>query len=342
MRINFSERLIWKAVIPVSAVAAATAVFFVLFGFTSLEGHRVVFSFYPVAFFGRLNRGSPAGFDWDNAEDLHPGIRHVRIVSSGAVINAIRIDTEFSNLEFYSTPRCDAWGESTQWTDSAGKSFSFIKETRAQRTRDFLIESRNHGKNMVVAVNAGAGWTPFNSGNLPFSSPSAECVRAGGVIISEGELVSEGEGPSFIVNRNGAVYLDDISSDTDISDIKTAVSGLSWCLADGEPMHTGGRNDPRTGIGVSQDRRYVYFIVVDGRRFLSGGVTQKELGALLQRCGGHTGINMDGGGSTTMAIWNNSSGKAELLNTPSDGWFMLAREREVSNNLGVYDTGGME
>ncbi len=334
-----------KAAASVFAVTAAASAFFILFAFSSSEGYRVVASFYPSAFFVKLSGGAPDSVDWDRAGELHPGIKHVKFASSGAIINAIRIDTKFSNLKFYSTQRCDSWGESAQCTDSAGKLFSFIKETRAQRTRDFLIGSRSLGKNMVFAVNAGAGWTPFDSGKLPFSSPSAECVRAGGLIISGAVLVSEGEGPSFIVRKNGAVYLDYISLDTDISDIQTAVSGFSWCLVDGEPVHMPDgliRNSPRTGIGISRDGRYVYLAAVDGRRFLSRGITVRELGALLARCGARTGINMDGGGSTTMVRWNPSAGKAELLNTPSDGWFMLAREREVSNNLGVYDIGGME
>ncbi len=327
-----------KAAAFLFAAAAATAVFFVLFAFSYPGEYRIVASFYPSAFYGKFSVG-PQSVDWDRAKELHPGIKHIRFALSGTIINVIRIDTEFSNLKFYSTQRCDSWGESARWTDSAGKPVSFTEETRAERTRDFLIRSRGLGKNMIAAVNAGAGWTPFDSGKLPFSSPSSECVKAGGLIISEGVLVSEGEGPSFVVKNNGAVYLDYISSDEDVSDIQTAVSGLSWCLVEGEPRHmpdVPDRNDPRTGIGISRDGRYVYFAAVDGRRFLSSGVTIRELGVLLARCGARTGINMDGGGSTTIIRWNFSAGKAELLNNPSDGWFMLAREREVSNNLGVY------
>jgi hypothetical protein len=124
-----------------------------------------------------------------------------------------------------------------------------------------------------------------------------------------------------------------------VADTRAAVSGLGsrFVLASGIPTTTEEppiANDtelhPRTGIGLSQDGRYVYLLTIDGRQISSAGATTTELGAYLQFFGARNGINMDGGGSTTMAWRNPSNSQVELLNSPSSS------ERYVANNLGVY------
>ena len=60
-------------------------------------------------------------------------------------------------------------------------------------------------------------------------------------------------------------------------------------------------------------------MTIDGRQLASDGATTSEVGAWLKHFGAHTGINMDGGGSTTMAWWNpdgSGTNKSELLNFP--------------------------
>lgn len=56
---------------------------------------------------------------------------------------------------------------------------------------------------------------------------------------------------------------------------------------------------PRTGIGYSQDGTKVIMMVVDGRG-VSKGVTTGMLGDLLIYAGAYEGVNLDGGGSSTL------------------------------------------
>ncbi len=79
---------------------------------------------------------------------------------------------------------------------------------------------------------------------------------------------------------------------------------------------------PRTAFGIDRQGRYI-ILVVDGRQpFYSVGLTLTELAATMQRLGAVDALNLDGGGSTAMAI------RSHVVNRPSDGY-----ERPVSNAL---------
>lgn len=83
--------------------------------------------------------------------------------------------------------------------------------------------------------------------------------------------------------------------------------------------------NPRTAVGLSQDRKTVYLVVVDGRSTASVGMTCTELATLMKGLGADQAINLDGGGSTTMYLRGTG-----IVNKPSDG-----SERIVANHLAV-------
>jgi exopolysaccharide biosynthesis protein len=79
---------------------------------------------------------------------------------------------------------------------------------------------------------------------------------------------------------------------------------------------------PRTAFGLDKYGRYI-ICVVDGRQpFRSVGLTLTEMAATMQKLGAVNALNLDGGGSTSMAVKN------RVINSPSDGY-----ERSVSNAL---------
>jgi exopolysaccharide biosynthesis protein len=93
--------------------------------------------------------------------------------------------------------------------------------------------------------------------------------------------------------------------------------------------------DPRTAIGINRNGRYLYLVVVDGRQPLySEGATLVEIAELLMDQGAYAGMNMDGGGSSTM-VFEGEDGKPVILNSPIDS-LIPGRERPVGNHLGVY------
>jgi hypothetical protein len=81
---------------------------------------------------------------------------------------------------------------------------------------------------------------------------------------------------------------------------------------------------PRTAFGVDAQGRYI-ILVADGRKpFYSTGLTLTELAATMQKLGAVNAMNLDGGGSTALAV------RGKLVNRPSDGV-----ERGVANALMV-------
>ena len=80
---------------------------------------------------------------------------------------------------------------------------------------------------------------------------------------------------------------------------------------------------PRTGVGFSRDSSTLYLITVDGRSESSSGMSLAEFAALMQSLGVTQGLNLDGGGSTTLVI------RGQVVNHPSDS----TRERAVGNAL---------
>ncbi len=72
---------------------------------------------------------------------------------------------------------------------------------------------------------------------------------------------------------------------------------------------------PRTAVGVSADGRTLYLLVIDGRQpDFSAGATLAELAGLLTSEGAAAVYNLDGGGSTAMALDG-----IGVVNRPSDG-----------------------
>lgn len=76
---------------------------------------------------------------------------------------------------------------------------------------------------------------------------------------------------------------------------------------------------PRTAIGVKRDGT-VFFVTVDGRNMMTykDGVTGYEMAEIMAYFEAYQAVNLDGGGSTTMALLN-ELGEYDIVNTPSDG-----------------------
>jgi len=69
---------------------------------------------------------------------------------------------------------------------------------------------------------------------------------------------------------------------------------------------------PRTGIGFSKDSTTLYLFTIDGRQESSSGVSLKQFADIMIKEGVYQGLNLDGGGSTTMVI------NDKVVNKPSD------------------------
>ncbi len=126
--------------------------------------------------------------------------------------------------------------------------------------------------------------------------------------------------------------------------VETKTTGFDWAKVDGAvgggPMLVEGgetaiddegfaeiafvvARHPRTAVGRTAEGD-VWLVAVDGRSPFSVGASLREMAAIMRRLGCVQAMNLDGGGSTTMAAMGLT------LNRPSDG-----RERPVANMLTV-------
>lgn len=86
---------------------------------------------------------------------------------------------------------------------------------------------------------------------------------------------------------------------------------------------------PRTAIAIDRSGTRVYFVTVDGRQSgYSTGMSLTEFANHLVSLGVDRALNLDGGGSTAMAVRYPGKSKISLVNRPSDG-----RERGVPSVL---------
>ena len=93
---------------------------------------------------------------------------------------------------------------------------------------------------------------------------------------------------------------------------------------------------PRTAVGLSRLGTRLLLVTVDGRQpGYSVGMTLPELAQLMLNLGSTAALNLDGGGSTTMAV-SAGRGETRILNRPSD----TSGERPVSNALAVVHSCG--
>ena len=305
---------------------------------------RFVWTGIVLLMFALCAQAKDGTYDWTKGRELSDGIAyaHAELVLDHAVglqcpyykgfspekprklrLHVMRIDTRNPTLHLAATGRAEGWGR--PMPDHQDEKYDeYTIRTKRETTAQFIRRSRAASRDMLVAVNA-QPWRPFNS---HVHTPYADHL---GLTVSGGVLVSPADGhPSLVIDKQGRPDMMKTDSETDLSGIELAVSGFSFCLVKGEPTPPDKTLHPRTGYGLCKEKRFLFLLVIDGRHDASQGATVREVGAWLLHYGAHTGINMDGGGSTTMARWNPRERRVAILNSPSGG------QRKVGSNLGVF------
>lgn len=138
----------------------------------------------------------------------------------------------------------------------------------------------------------------------------------------------------------------------------TALAGSAQILTDGritipeyrDAAHPGGALTPgpdgrftneaswydlvtgRTIVGLSRDRRTLTLVAIDGRAGQEGSTLREAAALLIRDYGVWDALNLDGGGSTTMAWRDPATGEARLLNRSSDSEL----GRRVATSLLVF------
>lgn len=183
-----------------------------------------------------------------------------------------------------------------------------------------------------VAINgdlfAAAGYIPDGlamGDGAPWASTSDDDVsavfrfgkvasRTDGLIIVPESVVAFADLPSFTTGALGGRPML-VRAGQAVTSFDCADGGAIACL-----------RAPRTALGLSDDNRTLWLVVVDGWQQGSTGMTAAELAGFLRDRGVRDAIGLDGGGASTLVI----AGEGGVVNEPSDGV-----ERPVANHLGI-------
>ena len=120
--------------------------------------------------------------------------------------------------------------------------------------------------------------------------------------------------------------------------VREAIGGREFIVRDGETYISprpalADQLHPRTALGISAAGDLV-MATVDGRESgYSTGADLEELAELMLSRGVVQALNMDGGGSTTMAVRLPGDPEVSVVNRPSDGC-----ERALANSLLVFSS----
>ena len=151
----------------------------------------------------------------------------------------------------------------------------------------------------------------------------------------------DSENTVFAIKKDGtAIIMDKTAYGSMKSVIREAVGGRRRLISNGNIYGSDNSEyEPRTAVGVSEDKRTVYLLVIDGRNeSWSFGATYHDAAKILLAAGAYNAINLDGGGSTTFVqkISDNgtSSSHYKVNNKPAekDG---SSTVRAVVNGLAI-------
>lgn len=202
------------------------------------------------------------------------------------------------------------------YTNSYGKychkSTGGTKAIIRPKTGDLFFSSNKDIECVVESVFANPGISPIpeNAAVLYGVGPSETYLKG----LKAGDAITVNLGTTLVYQPGEVV------------DFKEQVGGSNeYTLWHDEPWGDKTTQHPRTAIGVSKDRKTIYFVAIDGRQAISAGASIETIGQCLKFVGAYDGVNLDGGGSTCMVV------NKRIVNSPSDG-----KERAVGNGMLIF------
>ena len=162
--------------------------------------------------------------------------------------------------------------------------------------------------------------------------------RAGQWALTVGPAMTDGKTwsictnarPCFVVRTNQTVAIEMLTRPA--ADDWEVIGGNVILVKDGVAVaQTNQVRHPRTVVGFDAAKTNLVIMVVDGRKpGIAIGMNYDELAAEMLRLGCSDAVNLDGGGSSVMAVRDVATGQIKILNEPTDG-----HERAVADVLGI-------
>ena len=263
---------------------------------------------YGIPHFLRLDR-SP------ETQSLFQGIdyrREVRSLPRPIVIHIVTIDLTAPNVRAFATP-----GTPTDNT-----------EVNARTTSQFLNEF-----SLKLAINANFFYRFREETPWDYFPHTGDRVNNVGQVTSDGQTYSaaEFEYPAVCFTPQRAKIVEGNCP----ADTTQAVAGNEMLIMAGKPIAQLTKSDkpyPRSVVAIDATGQKLSLILVDGKqRLYSEGMTIAELTNFVQQLGVDSALNLDGGGSVTLAVATPSG--AKIFNSPIQNKIPM-NERPIASHLG--------
>lgn len=271
---------------------------------------------YGSYLFWYSHRAQPSG----ESRELFQGIHYIREVTKipvALVTHLVEIKLNTPGLSFLVTP-----GE-------RGKKLPLKARTTSAFAEEFKTQ---------LAINGDFFYPWHSNGVFNYYPHVGDPVTVEGYAASRGVPYSEekdkGKFPTLYLSEQNEV------SFMRPAKVYNAISGLWKILEKGKPTPFADplrhpERDPRSAVGISQDRKTLYLLVIDGRQpHYSEGATVQEITQILTQHGASDAILLDGGGSSCL-VSQEKSGDYKTLNSVIDKR-IPGRQRPIANHLGVF------
>ena len=225
----------------------------------------------------------PSDFLW---QTVAPGIERFdyQNPSIPVIYHAVKIDLNTSALELVCFP------DAKTKTDSTGHFFSTKASRFAKKNRCVVAINASPFEGLLSIKKKIVGIHLFNK--TEFSAPEN---RYAAIAFTENQTKTGLTYTAHIIKNQPQ----DMAQNYDF-----AFGGFFVVLQDGQVQESFAQiYDSRTGVGISEDGKTLYILVVEGERFSKSiGLTYPECGQIFKAMGCTDALEMDGGGSTELCI----------------------------------------
>ncbi len=266
----------------------------------------------------------------------------------GVTLRKYRTSSPAANAWLVIVDLCEAGVhvDATRYPKSFASAGTWAKASGAQLATngDFFKASptRVYGQ----AVGDGVAWPPIATGFDPAYSKEWYYRRAGwlafgydGVELNHTRHVKQNPGalslggwkPGVVTETFPAGTLALVSGFPELVTeghrVTCASPTVATCFPDRSDMRA---RNPRTAMGITQDRGTFLLLVVDGRTQTSAGMYGTELAETMDKLGAWQAYNLDGGGSSE--LWREGTGYVNDYDGNNNG----AGLRSVLNHWGIF------
>lgn len=272
-------------------------------------------------------------YNMSNGIPISPFVRNYEVIYEGATLNRTLVGFKDDGSVVIGKPEFEGYEVMVYDADGSLKlnqikvaGFNRLPANESETTVLFddyknLIDSPKQ----KLVIN-GSDVKTDGSGSRYFAKGMKSSITTDAISVPENQFVIMGNKifeSNFITDTDTVVIQRKLTGKYE--GVRHGIGGWELLVVDGKTTTTFTEGAsyqyraPRTAIGVKRDGT-VFFVTVDGRNMptYKDGVTGYEMAEIMAYFEAYQAVNLDGGGSTTMALLNDL-GEFDIVNTPSDG-----------------------